>query len=230
MPKAVVLLSGGLDSCVTAAIAVDKGYTPLFVNVYYGQRHSRERSSAFLIAEHYGAEIHTIDINQFGKSVARGTILTGRGEVPIGRTDEEMSNGKAPSYVPGRNTIMLAIGQSIAEAHDCEVVFCGVNAVDYSGYVDCRPAFIAAFNQLAEVATFRGLEGHPIWVEAPLIEMSKEEIVRKGVELKAPLQYTWSCYAGGKKPCGGCDSCVIRARAFFALDLRDPALEGLAHV
>jgi 7-cyano-7-deazaguanine synthase len=117
---------------------------------------------------------------------------------------------------------MLALAQSIAEAEAADAVYTGVNAVDYSGYVDCRPAFIAAWNQLAEVATFSGVDGRPIWVEAPLIEMTKVQIVQKGIELGAPLHMTWSCYTGGKVPCHTCDSCIIREAAFRSLGMADP--------
>jgi 7-cyano-7-deazaguanine synthase len=135
-----------------------------------------------------------------------------------------MTNGKAPSYVPGRNTILLGLAQSYAETTGADVIFCGVNAVDYSGYVDCRPAFIAAWNDLAAVSTFRGIGGSPIWVEAPLIEMSKVDIVKKGLELKAPLELSWSCYAGGVTPCNTCDTCIIRNKAFAELGMTDPAV------
>lgn len=222
MSKAIVLLSGGLDSCVTASIAKAAGHELHFLNVYYGQRHSRERSSAIDIAAYHRAPITQLDIQGFGAAVADGTILTGKGEVPTNRSEEEMSHGKAPSYVPGRNTVMLALAQSLAEAVGADVIYCGVNAVDYSGYVDCRPSFIAGWNELAQVSTFRGVEGSPIWVEAPLIEMTKVEIVQKGKELGAPLYLSWSCYAGGKVPCNVCDSCKIRNAAFNTLGDIDP--------
>jgi 7-cyano-7-deazaguanine synthase len=137
-----------------------------------------------------------------------------------------MSSGKAPSYVPGRNTVLLALAQSYAESINADVIFCGVNAVDYSGYVDCRPAFIAAWNDLAGVSTFRGTDGNPIWVEAPLIDMTKVDIVKKGLELGAPLHLTWSCYAGLDHPCNTCDSCIIRNRAFHECGMVDPAVGG----
>jgi 7-cyano-7-deazaguanine synthase len=226
MPKAIVLLSGGLDSCVTAAIARDKGYDLHFLNVYYGQRHSRERLSAQEIARFYGGKITELDIIGFGKAVQAGTVLTGAGEVPANRSEGEMSEGKAPSYVPGRNTIMLALAQSLAEALEADCIYCGVNAVDYSGYVDCRPAFIAEWNSLAEVSTFRGVGGNPIWVESPLIEMTKVQIVEKGQQLGAPLELSWSCYNGGELPCNTCDSCQIRNAAFAALGQHDPFLDN----
>jgi 7-cyano-7-deazaguanine synthase len=222
---AVVLLSGGLDSCVAAAIAQSLGYDLHFLNVYYGQRHSRERESATEIAHHYKSKITFLDIQGFSTMVKGATILTDPTQpVPANRTAEEMDNGQAPSYVPGRNTVMLSLAQSLAESVGARVVFCGVNAVDYSGYADCRPAFIKAWNHLAEVATFRGVGGDPIWVEAPLIELSKVDIVKRGIELGAPLHLTWSCYAGGSQPCGVCDSCQIRSAAFTAVGVPDPAL------
>jgi 7-cyano-7-deazaguanine synthase len=139
----------------------------------------------------------------------------------LDRKLEEMSNGKAPTYVPGRNTIMLSLAQSLAEAEGADAVFIGVNHLDYSGYVDCRPAFITAWNEFAQYATFRAVEGQPIWVEAPLLEMSKVQIIKKGIELHAPLWLTWSCYAGEAKPCGTCDSCKIRQAAFKELGVED---------
>lgn len=227
MSKAIVLLSGGLDSCVAAAIAKSARHDLHFLNVYYGQRHSRERNSAQAIAIHYGSPITYLDIIGFAGMVKGATILTDKNStVPANRTEEEMSNGKAPSYVPGRNTIMLSLAQSLAEAQEADVIYCGVNAVDYSGYVDCRPAFIAGWNELAQVSTFRGVEGSPIWVEAPLISMTKVEIVQKGINLEAPLHLTWSCYSGGEKPCGVCDSCLIRGQAFSTVGIADPWLVG----
>lgn len=222
--KAVVLLSGGLDSCVAAAIAVAQGYEIHPLSVNYGQRHSREQTSAARIAEHYGAKMKFLTVYGFGEMVADGTVLTSDKPLPANRSDEEMSNGKAPSYVPGRNTILLGLAQSYAETIGADVIFCGVNHVDYSGYVDCRPAFIAAWNDLAGVSTFRGIDGSPIWVEAPLIEMTKVDIVRKGLELGAPLNLSWSCYAGGVVPCNTCDSCQIRNAAFEACGMTDPAV------
>lgn len=225
MSKAIVLLSGGLDSCVTASIAKAAGNDLHFLNVYYGQRHSRERSSAVSIAAWHEAPITQLDIIGFGNMVKGATILTDPTQkVPANRSEEEMSNGKAPSYVPGRNTIMLALAQSLAEAVGADVIYCGVNAVDYSGYVDCRPSFIAAWNELAQVSTFKGVDGSPIWVEAPLIEMTKVQIVQRGKELGAPLHLSWSCYSGGEKPCGVCDSCIIRNQAFSLIGDVDPWL------
>jgi 7-cyano-7-deazaguanine synthase len=122
---------------------------------------------------------------------------------------------------------MLALAQSLAEALDADVIYTGVNALDYSGYVDCRPEFIDAWNQFAQSATFRAAGGHPIWVEAPLVQMSKVDIVRRGLELQAPLHLTWSCYAGQSTPCGLCDSCKIRQAAFKELRMADPAEEGI---
>lgn len=220
--KAIVLLSGGLDSCVTAAIAVAAGHEAHFLNVYYGQRHSRERLSAISIAAHYNYPITQVDVLGFGNMVKKGTILTGAGEVPGNRSEEDMSHGKAPSYVPGRNTVMLALAQSLAEAEGASVIYTGVNAVDYSGYVDCRPAFIAGWNELAEVSTFAGVGGSPIWVEAPLIELSKADIVKVGLRHRAPMDLSWSCYAGGDRPCMICDSCIIRNAAFNANGMTDP--------
>jgi 7-cyano-7-deazaguanine synthase len=223
MSKAIVLLSGGLDSCVTASIAKAAGHELHFLNVFYGQRHIKERLCAVEIAAYHRAPITQLDIMGFSNMVKGSTILTDpTTEVPANRTDEEMGHGKAPSYVPGRNTIMLALAQSLAEAVGADVIYCGVNAVDYSGYVDCRPAFIAAWNELAQVSTFAGVGGKPIWVEAPLIEMTKVEIVQKGKELGAPMYLSWSCYAGLATPCNVCDSCKIRNAAFSALGDVDP--------
>lgn len=231
--KAVVLLSGGLDSCVVAAIAYESGFEIYPLSIYYGQRHVRERRSAAAIVRHYQGDgtvpsfhnLQQIDVRGFGQMVSEGTILTDPSkEVPANRSDEEMSQGRAPSYVPGRNTMMLAIAQSYAETVEADVIFTGVNAVDYSGYVDCRPTFIGAWNSLARVSTFAGVDGHPILVEAPLITLTKAEIVKWGLKLKAPLNLSWSCYTGGDEPCNTCDSCIIRNAAFEANGMTDPAV------
>jgi len=211
MQKAVVLLSGGLDSATTAAIAIAEGYEVIALSFRYGQRHEKELAAAKKIAtalnitEHFISEI---DLAQWG-----GSSLT----------DESMSipqTGIEPdvipsTYVPGRNTVFMAIALSLAEAKNAQAIYLGINAVDYSGYPDCRPEYLAAFQQLANLSSKAGVEGHAPQLVAPLVNDSKVDIVRRALELNVPIADTWSCYQGGKNPCGLCDSCRIRDRALI---------------
>ena len=211
MQKAVVLLSGGLDSATTAAIAIAEGYEVIALSFRYGQRHEKELAAAKKIAtalnitEHFISEI---DLAQWG-----GSSLT----------DESMSIPQAgieldviPStYVPGRNTVFMAIALSLAEAKNAQAIYLGINAVDYSGYPDCRPEYLAAFQQLANLSSKAGVEGHAPQLIAPLVNDSKVDIVRRALELNVPIADTWSCYQGGETPCGLCDSCRIRDRALI---------------
>ena len=221
--KSIALLSGGLDSCVALAIAQRLGLNPsASVTILYGQRHDREIRSAEAIAAHYGLRHILIDL-PIGNYIKHASALLNPQEaLPKDRGMEEMSSDIPRSYVPGRNTMMLAIAQSIAEAFDADCIIVGFNHLDYSGYPDCRPEFVEAWNKLARVATKRGVEGNPIQVWTPIIDMSKVDIITKGYELKAPLHLTWSCYQGREKACGKCDSCIIRLDAFKKLKLDDP--------
>jgi 7-cyano-7-deazaguanine synthase len=223
--RSLVLLSGGLDSCVSASIAFAQGAGPvLALSLFYGQRHERELLSAQDIAKHYGLDWHLIKVEGISDLLSPGTALVGTNEeLPQGRSESEMAGHIPRSYVPGRNTMMLAIASSVAEANNLDVIYTGFNAVDYSGYPDCRPEFVDSWNRLAQVATKRGINGYPVHVHAPIIHATKADIVRLGLANNAPMHLTWSCYYGGYKPCGTCDSCIIRARAFNDAGIEDPA-------
>ncbi|MEY2977914.1 MAG: hypothetical protein RLZZ435_2053 [Cyanobacteriota bacterium] len=207
--KAVVLLSGGLDSATAAAQAQADGYEVMALSFDYGQRHQRELESAKTIAAHLGIEQHfilTVNLGQWG-----GSALTD----PAQAIPEE---GVHPqiipiTYVPGRNTVFIALALSLAEAQGAEAIYLGINAVDYSGYPDCRPEYLAAFQTLANLSSKVGLEGHAPRLVAPLIYDSKVAIVQRALALGVPIAETWSCYQGGEQPCGVCDSCRIRDRA-----------------
>ncbi len=208
--RAVVLLSGGLDSSTVLALAQEDGYTCTALSFRYGQRHTVELERAAQVARHFGADHRVIDINigSFGGSaltdehVAVPTEAAAQGVIP-------------PTYVPGRNTVFIAVGLSLAEATHAERLYLGINAVDYSGYPDCRPEYLDAYQRLADLATKAGLEGRGAALTAPLIELSKADIVREALRLGVPVAETWSCYQGGEEPCGMCDSCRIRDAALI---------------
>jgi len=211
MKKAVVLLSGGLDSATTAAIALSQGFQAIALSFRYGQRHKKELQAATKIAQKLGIQEHFIvDVNlaQWGGSSLTDESLT----LP----QEGVKLGIIPStYVPGRNTVFIAIALSLAEAKNAEAIYLGINAIDYSGYPDCRPEYLAVYQQLANLASKVGVEGKAPQLVAPLIEDSKIEIVRRAVKLGVPIEDTWSCYQGGETPCGLCDSCRLRDRALI---------------
>ena len=211
MKQAVVLLSGGLDSATTAAIAIAEGYRVIALSFRYGQRHEKELAAAKKVAlaleikEHYISEV---DLSQWGGSSLTDESMT----IP----QEGVEPDVIPStYVPGRNTVFIAIALSLAEAKNAEAIYLGINAVDYSGYPDCRPEYLAAYQQLANLSSKAGIEGHAPKLIAPLVEDSKVDIVRRALELNVPIADTWSCYQGGETPCGLCDSCRIRDRALI---------------
>jgi len=219
--KAVALLSGGLDSAVAAAIAISDGFQVHALTIDYGQRHLRELESAKSVAEALGVKEHRIlkvDLTGFG-----GSALTNKKmKVPETRPSEKIGKDIPTTYVPARNTVLLGLGLAWAEALGADAVFIGAHSVDYSGYPDCRPEFLDAFRQVSNLGTRRGVEGKPIRIEAPLIRMGKREIIERGRELKVPFELTWSCYLGGKKACGKCDSCTIRLKAFAEAGMEDP--------
>ncbi len=221
----VVLASGGLDSTVCLALAQqDSGVAPLALSFDYGQRHGIELERAAAICARYGAEqlVVSIDARTWG-----GSALTDP-DIDVPAPGGSPVESAVPiTYVPARNAIFLAVALGVAEARGAEAVYLGVNAVDYSGYPDCRPVFVEAFRRVAEVGQRRGLEGHPVDIRAPLIEASKADIARLGTELGAPLELTWSCYREGPQPCGRCDACDLRARGFAAAGLADPALASV---
>lgn len=186
----------------------------------YGQRHDRELEAAAAVAEHYGAEQVAVTLNA---DAWGGSALTDPAiEIPL---DREIDASIPPTYVPARNLIFLSVALGIAETRDADAVYIGVNALDYSGYPDCRPEFIDAFESAAKLGLRRGVEGRPISIKTPLIAMTKAEIVQEGIRNGAPLDLTWSCYSGGRSPCGMCDACVLRARGFSEAGIADPALE-----
>lgn len=228
MSRCVVLLSGGLDSTTALAIAKSEGFEPYALSVVYGQRHHAEIKAAKRVAEAIGVQEHrfvTVGLDEIG-----GSALTDDIAVPKDRHSAEMATEIPQTYVPARNTVFLALALGYAEVLECLDIFVGVNAVDYSGYPDCRPEFIRAFESLADVATKAGVEGAKFKVHAPLIQMSKADIIRKGLELGVDFSLTHSCYdpSPNGRPCGHCDSCLIRAKAFEEVGMKDPALELVA--
>ena len=220
--RAVVLLSGGLDSAIACAMAANDGLDLYCLSFDYGQTLKGELERARKLARHYGAKEHKI--LQIGLASIGGSALTDPGiDIPTDRKENEMADIPS-SYVPARNTIFLSIALAWAEVLDADHIYIGVNAVDYSGYPDCRPDFIEAYQFMADRATRRGVEGSPIRIATPLLHLSKSEIVRRGLELGVPYQYTWSCYTGGERPCGRCDSCILREKAFREVGVADPAM------
>jgi 7-cyano-7-deazaguanine synthase len=224
MRKCVVLLSGGLDSTTALAIARNEGYEIHALTIIYGQRHEIEIESARRIASQLNVKEHkfiTVGLRQFG-----GSALTDEIEVPKDRPEEELGTTIPVTYVPARNTILLSLALAYAETVGAFDLFIGVNTQDYSGYPDCRPEFIEAFENLANVATKAGVEGVRYLIHTPLSNMSKVEIIKKGLELGVDYSLTHSCYDPdvNDKPCGRCDSCMIRQRAFAELGMTDPVL------
>jgi len=220
--KAVLLLSGGLDSYTAGAIAARDGWELYALTIRYGQRHARELGAARAVASALGVRAHVeidVDLARFG-----GSALTGAMEVP---KDRAFDAGGIPStYVPARNTVFLALALAWAEALGARDIVIGVNALDYSGYPDCRPEYIAAFEHLAALATKAGVEGARFRIHTPLIQLSKAEIIRRGLAFGLDYGLTHSCYDPGPdgRPCGGCDSCVLRARGFAEAGASDPLL------
>jgi 7-cyano-7-deazaguanine synthase len=222
MKHAVVLLSGGLDSATTLAIARSQGYENYALSFDYGQRHRRELDAAKKIAESLGAKKHLI-VN-IDNQIFRGSALTDDVDVPKSRSEKEIGRGIPATYVPARNTIFLAHALAWAETIPAGHIFIGANAIDYSGYPDCRPEFMALFETLANVATKAGAEGARLQIHAPLIKMSKADIVRKAVELEVDLSLTHSCYdpLPDGRACGECDSCRLRKKGFEEAEVKDP--------
>ena len=221
--KAVVLLSGGLDSYTAAAIAREQGFALYALTVQYAQVHTQEVDAARRVARAIGVSEHleiAVDLSAIG-----GSVLTGSGPVP---KDRQLGSDEIPpTYVPARNTVLLALALAWAEVLGARDLFIGVNALDYSGYPDCRPEYIDAFERLAKLATKAGVEGTRFCVHAPLITLSKGEIVRQGVTLGLDYGLTHSCYdpGPGGSPCRRCDSCRLRARGFREAGVRDPLTE-----
>ncbi|MBP6801553.1 MAG: 7-cyano-7-deazaguanine synthase QueC [Zoogloea sp.] len=218
-PRALVLLSGGLDSATCLAIARDAGFETYALSVEYGQRHAAELAAARRVAAALGAVAHRVahvDLGQFGGSALTDPALA----VPT----DGLDGGIPITYVPARNTIMLSIAMAWAEVLGARHIYVGVNAVDYSGYPDCRPAFIEAFETMANLATKAGVEGHRLTIHAPLIDLSKAQIIQRGTELGVNYGLTVSCYQADDdgRACGLCDACRLRRAGFEAAGLPDP--------
>ena len=222
-PKAVVLLSGGLDSTTALAVARHEGYEPYALSFRYGQRHAHELLAAAQVAQYFGTRAHVIfevNIGQFG-----GSALTADIAVPKGRDTEDMEKDIPVTYVPARNTVFLSIALAWAETIGANDIFIGVNALDYSGYPDCRPEYIEAFERMANLATKAGVAGgNRLRIHTPLIELTKSRIVSLGQSLGVPFALTSTCYDPGPEglPCGRCDACLLRLKGFREAGMKDP--------
>ncbi len=219
--KAVILLSGGLDSSTVLYQAKADGYECYAISFDYQQRHRRELQSADAIARCANVKEHQVvsfDLRQWGGSALTDDSM----DLPEHRCVDQMSQDIPITYVPARNTIFLSFGLSYAEAIDAQALYIGVNALDYSGYPDCRPDYIEAMQHVFELGTKQGREGQTIKIVTPLIDLKKTAIIELGNQLGVPWEKTWSCYTGKEKACGICDSCQLRLAAFAALRLQDP--------
>ena len=221
MAEAIVLLSGGLDSSTVLALAKERGYDVVALTFDYGQKHKRELNSSRKMARHFKAKEHIIVPLNLGE-LLRSSLTRESMSIPENRTKEEISSGVPSTYVPSRNIIFLSIAASIAESRGAEAIFIATNSVDFSGYPDCTAEFLSAFQSTLDVGTKAGREGRGIRVEAPILMKSKGDIVREAIRLKVPMEDTWSCYKGGVKACGKCDSCLLRLRGFSEAGIRDP--------
>lgn len=221
MKKTICLLSGGLDSSVCLYLARSQGYEVVALSIEYGQRHYKEISWAqnmtrLLRVRHYFA---SLSMPWKGSS-----LIDEKMKLPLDRDPQCISKEIPSTYVPGRNSVFLSLAMSCAETEYADVIFIGANALDYSGYPDCRPEYLDAFIRALNVGTRLGVSGKSITIEAPLLHMSKKEIIHLGNQLGVPFEQTWSCYAGGDYPCGVCDSCRLRAKGFQEAGLLDPLL------
>jgi 7-cyano-7-deazaguanine synthase len=230
VPNAICLLSGGLDSSTVLAIAKAEGFEVFAMSFSYGQRHAIELLRAKEVAQQAGVAQHVIvdfDLRQFG-----GSALTSAIDVPKGRSVGEMADGIPLTYVPARNTIFLSFALAWAETLGASDVFIGVNALDYSGYPDCRPEYIEAFERMANLATKAGVEGtQRLKIHTPLIHLSKAQIIQRGLDLGVDYSITSSCYDPGPEgqPCGSCDSCLLRAKGFAEVGQPDPLVLKFGH-
>jgi len=218
-----VLLSGGLDSTTAAAWAKAEGHDLVAVSFDYGQRHKKELTRAKQVAKALGLRSHhvlKVPLGQLGSSALTDKAIA----VPRAPRSEKIGQRIPSTYVPARNTVFLSLALAVAEVEGATALVIGANALDYSGYPDCRPEFLQAFETMANLATKAGIEGQGVQVLAPLLRLSKRDIVLLGNRLQAPLGLTWSCYRGGAHPCGTCESCVLRAKGFAEAGVPDPAL------
>ena len=217
MKKAIVLLSGGLDSATILYYAIKKGFTPSCLIFFYGQRHHKEIKQAVAVAKKARCEYKVVKIDLPWKG---SSLLDKKMKLPLRRV---MNTNDIPStYVPARNIIFLSYAASYAEAIGARAIFIGANAIDYSGYPDCRPEFFKAYEQVLKKGLKTGVEGQMIEIFVPLLRLSKAQIIQLGLELKVPYALTWSCYRGGNRPCGQCESCQLRERGFETIGLKDP--------
>ncbi len=216
--SSIVLLSGGLDSATLLYYVRRKFPEPLAMVFLYGQRHRRELDSALAVARKAGVKVKKVKVPfpEVGSALLQPEL----------KLPSRLTNKIPITYVPARNIVFLSLALAYAEAYGIDKVFIGVNAIDYSGYPDCRPEFIRAFNRMIRVGTKAGVEGHPIKVIAPFVTLTKAEIIKIGTSLGVPYELTWSCYAGGERPCGRCDSCRLRAKGFREAGIDDPLLSS----
>lgn len=227
-PRAVVLLSGGLDSATAAAWAKAEGYDLHALSFDYGQRHRRELAGAKAVAKALGAREHKVlrlPVGELGHSALTDRSIAVPDAPKPGPGGRAIGSTIPSTYVPARNTVFLAFALGHAEVAGASAIVIGANALDYSGYPDCRPEYLEAFERMANLATKAGVEGRTVKVLAPLLHMSKRDIVATAQRLGAPVALTWSCYRGGRRPCGTCESCVLRAKGFAEAGIADPALE-----
>ncbi len=222
MSGRLVILSGGLDSTVCLALAAAESHPSdvlVALTFDYGQRHRAELDRAAAVADHYGADhlVVRLDASAWG-----GSALTDDA-IAVPNASETAGDEIPVTYVPARNLIFLSVAVGVAEARDLASVAIGVNALDYSGYPDCRPEFIRSFSETARLGLKRGVEGRPVEVRTPLVELSKANIVRLGLDHQVPFEMTWSCYRGGPSPCATCDACILRAKGFAEAGVTDPA-------
>ncbi len=223
-PKAVVLLSGGLDSATTVAMAQSQGFDVHAITFRYGQRHEAEIQASYRVAAAFGLRNHVIseiDLRMFG-----GSALTSHDEVPKGRALDDMADGIPVTYVPARNTIFLSFALAYAEVLDARDIFIGVNALDYSGYPDCRPEYIDAYERMANLATKQGVDGEgKVTIHTPLIDLTKGQIIKVGLSLGVDYSITSTCYdpSDTGEACGACDACLLRLKGFAENGMSDPA-------
>lgn len=220
--KAVVVLSGGLDSTTCMGIAKDAGYELYPLTFHYGQRHNREVEQAKKVADFYSVPAHRLVNLDFLGQIGGSALTDTNIEVPVVQANEEDEEDIPATYVPARNMIFLSLAAAYAEVVGAEAIYIGVSAVDYSGYPDCRPEFIRSMNETVQLATKAGVKGTGIRIEAPLAHLSKKETIEWGLTLGVPYELSTSCYQGGAKACGECDSCRLRLKGFAEAGAKDP--------
>jgi 7-cyano-7-deazaguanine synthase len=219
--KAVCLISGGIDSCVSAYIAKNNNFFIYALTINYNQQHKKEINSAKKIVKKLDIKNHIIldiDFSKFGSS----SLIDRSIEIESNRNLNEIGKNIPSTYVPARNTVFLSIALAYAEAIDADAIFIGITATDYSGYPDCRPEFIKAYQKMANLATKKGVESEKINIITPLLNLSKAQIIKKGLDMNVPFENTWSCYKGEKRACGKCDSCLLRLKGFKESNAKDP--------